>query len=74
MSLTPSHWMPPDRMDPKSGSLSYQWVQTAGTAVVLSDAQAFQPTFDAPDAGPTGKTLTFTLTVTDEDELISADT
>ena len=61
--------------DPKSGTLTYQWVQTAGTPiVVLSDAQTVQPTFDAPDAGPTGKTLTFTLTVTDDDELVSTDT
>ena len=62
--------------DPKIGhgnNLSYQWVQTAGTSVVLSDDTAVQPTFDAPDAGLTGETLTFTLTVTDEDELVSTD-
>ena len=62
--------------DPKSDNLSYQWVQTAGTPVVvlLPNDQAAQPFFDAPDAGPTGKTLTFTLTVTDEDGLVSTDT
>ena len=62
--------------DPKGGTLTYQWVQTAGTPVVVlsPDAQAKQPTFDAPNAGLTGKTLTFTLTVTDEDELVSTDT
>jgi hypothetical protein len=62
--------------DPKIGhgnNLSYLWEQTAGTAVVLSDDTAVQPTFDAPDAGLTGTTLTFTLTVTDEDELVSTD-
>ena len=54
--------------------MTYNWVQTAGTNVVLSEAQAVQTTFDAPDAGPTGKTLSFSLTVTDEDELVSTDT
>jgi hypothetical protein len=61
--------------DPKSGTLSYQWVQTAGTpVVVLSDDTAAKPAFDAPDAGLSGKILTFTLTVTDDDELVSTDT
>ncbi len=59
--------------DPNNATLSYQWVQTAGTAVVLSDDQAIQPTFDAPDAGLTGVTLTFMLTVTNEDELVATD-
>ncbi len=61
-------------MDPNNGNLSYQWVQTAGTAVVLSDDQAVQPTFVAPDLGSCGGTLTFRVTVTDEDELESTDT
>jgi hypothetical protein len=59
--------------DPKIGNgdnLSYKWVQTAGTPVLLSDDTAVQPTFDAPGAGA----LTFMLTVTDEDELVSTDT
>jgi lysophospholipase L1-like esterase len=56
--------------DPKNGTLTYQWVQTAGAPVVLSDDTAVQPTFDAPGAGA----LTFTLTVTDGDELVSTDT
>ena len=60
--------------DPKHGTLSYQWVQTAGTAVDLSDAQAVQPTFVAPAPGSCGKILTFRVTVTDEDELESSDT
>ena len=61
-------------MDPKNGNLSYQWVQTAGTAVVLSDDQAIQPSFDAPDLGSCGGTLTFRVTVTDQDGLDSSDT
>ena len=60
--------------DPKNSTLSYQWAQTAGTAVVLSDDQAVQPTFVAPDSGYCGKILTFRVTVTDEDELESSDT
>ena len=66
--------------DPKIGhgnNLAHLWVQTAPTPsnpiVTLSDDTAVQPTFDAPDAGLTGDALTFTLTVTDEDELVSTD-
>ena len=62
-------------INPKNGTLSYQWVQTAGTpSVVLSDAQAEQPTFDAPGVPSAGETLTFMLTVTDADGLESTDT
>jgi len=61
-------------IDPKNGILSYQWVQTAGVAIVLSDSQASQPAFTAPDLGGCGGTLTFMVTVTDEDELQSSDT
>jgi len=59
--------------DPKTGNLSYLWEQTAGTTVVLSDEQSAQPTFAAPDVGSVSETLTFKLTVTDEDGLESAD-
>ena len=63
--------------DPKIGhgnNLSYKWEQTAGTPVLLSDDTAVQPTFDMPAAGANGGILSFMLTVTDEDELISTDT
>ena len=63
--------------DPKVGhgnNLSYKWEQTAGTPVLLSDDTAVQPTFDMPAAGANGGILSFMLTVTDEDELISTDT
>jgi hypothetical protein len=63
-----------DPKDPKGGSLSYLWEQTAGTAVVLSDEQSAQPTFTAPDVGPDGATLTFKLMVTDDNSLESVDT
>jgi lysophospholipase L1-like esterase len=55
--------------DPKNGTLTYQWAQTAGTPVVLSDYQAVQPTFDAPIVGPGGEILTFKVAVTDADSL-----
>jgi hypothetical protein len=42
--------------------LTYQWQQTGGPAVTLSNATAMQPTFVAP-AGPA--TLDFTLVVSD---------
>jgi len=49
--------------------LSYSWVQTAGPAVSLSQAQSPQPTFIAP-ALPA--MLSFTLVVTDAHGLASA--
>ncbi len=52
------------RADPDAQPLTYQWVQTAGPSVTLSDANAQSPTFDAPLVAA-NTTLTFTLTVTD---------
>ena len=46
-------------------AVSYQWTQTQGSNVVLSDSHAASPTFDAPYVGAGGETLTFQLTVTD---------
>ena len=60
--------------DPNDGIASYQWTQTTGTSVTLSDATAIQPTFTAPDIGPGGDALTFKLTVTDNAGLQSTDT
>jgi len=54
--------------------VSYLWIQTQGSAVVLSDSQSANPTFTAPDVGPNGETLTFQLTVTDAVGLESTDT
>jgi hypothetical protein len=42
--------------------LTFQWQQTSGTSVTLSDSAAISPTFMAP---ATSETLTFTLLVTD---------
>jgi len=50
--------------DPDGDMLSFTWLQTAGPNVTLSDANAEQPSFPAPDvAVPT--VLTFQLTVDD---------
>ncbi len=56
--------------DPEAQALTYQWVQTNGLPVVLSNANTAAPTFTAPPVGPTGhpsltETLTFELTVSD---------
>ena len=49
-------------LDPDGDDLLYQWVQTAGAAVTLSDSTAVGPTFTAPSVAGV---LTFELTVTD---------
>ena len=50
--------------DPDTGdTLSYDWMQTAGTTVTLSSATAVNPTFTATS---TPATLTFEVTVTDD--------
>ncbi|MEA3432572.1 MAG: peptidoglycan DD-metalloendopeptidase family protein, partial [candidate division WOR-3 bacterium] len=59
--------------DPDDGISSYQWTQTAGPEVTLSDVTAVQPTFTAPYVGPGGTSLTFELTVTDNGGLQSTD-
>ena len=60
--------------DPDDGIASYQWTQTAGTSVTLSDATAAKPTFTSPDVGPGGEALTFQLTVTDNGGLQDTET
>jgi hypothetical protein len=46
---------------------SYSWTQTTGTSVTLTDANSATPSFVAPDVDAGGDTLTFELTVTDND-------
>jgi hypothetical protein len=60
--------------DPDDGIESYRWKQVTGPSVSLSDPQAVQPTFSAPDVGPDGASCTFELTVTDVGGLQSSDT
>ncbi|MCK8603055.1 fibronectin type III domain-containing protein [Desulfoferrobacter suflitae] len=52
--------------DPDGGVLSYEWTQTGGSSVVLSDYYAAEVVFIAPDVGPAGESLTFSVQVTDE--------
>jgi hypothetical protein len=60
--------------DPEGGAVSYRWSQVAGASVTLSSSQAAKPTFTAPDVGPDGASLTFHLTVTDNEGLKDTDT
>jgi hypothetical protein len=61
--------------DPDGGSLQYDWEQLPqGPVVTLSDPAAQRPTFTAPEVGPDGESLTFRLTVTDDDGLSHSDT
>ncbi len=52
---------------------SYHWEQTAGPTVSLSDSAVAQPTFTSPEVGPQGESLTFNLTVTDNQGLQDSD-
>jgi hypothetical protein len=60
--------------DPEGGELLYLWSQVAGPSVTLSNTQAAKPTFTAPDVGPGGASLTFRLTVSDNEGLKDTDT
>jgi hypothetical protein len=60
--------------DPDDGISIYQWTQTAGVPVQLSDDSAVYPTFIAPNVDPDGSALIFQLTVTDTGGLKSTDT
>ncbi len=59
--------------DPDGDITGYQWLQTGGTSVELSDPAAPQPVFTSPEVGPDGQSLVFTLTVTDSAELTHTD-
>jgi hypothetical protein len=51
--------------DPDGDQLIYNWVQTAGPAVTLSDASSPMPTFTAPASAAAIQSLEFQLTVAD---------
>lgn len=54
-------------------NLIYAWVQTAGTSADLSNAAAAQPTFTAPGVGVGDESLTFELTVEDDNGFSATD-
>jgi hypothetical protein len=60
--------------DRDDGIESYRWKQISGPSVSLSDPEAVQPTFEAPEAGPDGVSFIFELTVADVGGLQSSDT
>ncbi len=60
--------------DTDDGIASYQWTQTAGTSITLSDSTVAQPTFTAPYVAAGGEALVFDLTVTDNGGLQDTDT
>ncbi|MCB2145406.1 MAG: PKD domain-containing protein [Deltaproteobacteria bacterium] len=47
--------------------VGYQWVQTGGPGISINNATSVQASFTAPVVGIDGGTLTFSLTVTDDD-------
>jgi Concanavalin A-like lectin/glucanases superfamily/K319L-like, PKD domain len=53
---------------------SYAWTQTDGTSVTLDDDTSATPSFTAPNVAAAGETLTFELTVTDDDGHSDSDT
>ncbi len=60
-------------MDPEGLDLNYQWRQTFGPPVILTDATAVRPLFTVPMDGFHGAGLTFELTVTDSGGLQATD-
>ena len=59
--------------DGDDGIVSYRWVQTSGIALPLTDNQAAQTTFLAPETDLQGISVEFELTVVDANGLSSTD-
>ncbi|ALO35245.1 hypothetical protein CMT41_11335 [Colwellia sp. MT41] len=55
--------------DPDGDDISYLWSQPGGTSVILDDYTSATPKFSAPPVMLGGETLTFLLTVTDDDPI-----
>ena len=60
--------------DPDGDALTFAWVQTAGPAVALANANSATPSFTAPFVSAAGATLKFKLTVYDGFGGASSDT
>lgn len=61
--------------DVTGGSIvTYAWVQTAGAAITLANANSAVCSFTAPDPGLSAASFTFMLTVTDNEGLTATDT
>jgi hypothetical protein len=60
--------------DPDGAIVAYDWTQISGVTVVLFNSSSDQPYFTAPDVGPSGESLTFQLTVTDDGGLQATST
>jgi Bacterial Ig domain/PKD domain len=60
--------------DPRGGTLTYKWTQTAGPAVTLSSTSSSRPTFTAPTILTNTAVLAFELTVTNGAGLTGSDT
>lgn len=54
-------------------TLTYAWTQTGGTAVTITDSNRANASFDAPDVGAGGETLTFQLAVNDGTATVTDD-
>jgi fibronectin type 3 domain-containing protein len=60
--------------DPENGTLTYQWRQTGGSSVTLSNPTSARASFTAPSIATGTATLTFELRVTDAAGLSAVDT
>ncbi|MDM8522623.1 C25 family cysteine peptidase [Desulfococcaceae bacterium HSG8] len=60
--------------DPDGYIVSYSWKQTGGAIANLSNTASTTLTFTAPEVDAGGTSLTFQLTVTDNDDLRDTDT
>jgi hypothetical protein len=60
--------------DPDDSIASYLWIQTSGPSVTLSDPAYVKPTFVTVPVDLAGETLTFELTVQDNNGLETTDT
>jgi hypothetical protein len=59
---------------PTGTTVTYQWTQTAGTTVTISNPTSASASFTAPNVGTGGESLTFQLTVTNNGAQVSSDT